>query len=275
MKYSIYTLLTAAILTIAAGVAMAEESKIPQQPLRPPLALVTPNGGEVVMLGEMVKVTWVAMPKTDHYTLLLTSANGKSWTEIAPSIPASETYFMWKAVQGPAEGCILKIEAHQVEGEVFSDESDKAFRIVAPPVTGGDEKGAPHPGKLIPPQEGIVQPVTPSLRLVSPNGGEMFIKGSPCAIIWTGSPAGVSCDLFISVDAGKSWSAIAEEKRGAHEALDNATAQYVWIVDAPESKQCLIKVVAKDANGLIREDASDKTFRIMIEQMGDKPRKAK
>lgn len=276
MKYQFYKWLAVLVVAVAisAAVAGADESKIPPQPQRPPLALITPNGGEELVQGAIYKVTWISMPAAKSYSLLLNTANGKSWIEIAAGIAGTEVGCEWKVLQDPAEGCIVKVEAHMGDGAVFSDVSDKPFRVVGEPKPGSAAQTASSPGKLKPTEESIVHPLTPSPKLVSPNGGEVVLKGSLLSIVWSGVPEGVESALAISLDNGKNWQPL-EAERGQHETLDRTTYQYRWMVDAPESKFCLIKVTAKDANGNLKDDVSDAPFQIMIERFGDKPRKAK
>jgi hypothetical protein len=272
MKSRILILLIVAAALVMYGAALA----IPEQPQRPSLALVAPNGGEALQQGSVTEVVWVPMNKVDHYNLLMTSSIGKSWAVVAEGIANDKKSYSWKIVQPLAEGCILKIEAHMPDGTVFEDQSDKPFKIVANPQNMPIAIQPPTPKIDVQPREGnVAQPLTPSLKLVSPNGGEVILKGSPLTIVWTGAAAGGATKLALSTDGGKSWRTLEGDNNKAPEIVDQLTASYVWIVDAPESKTCLIKVAVDDGAGKLREDVSDKPFRIMIERMGDKPGKSK
>ena len=115
----------------------------------------------------------------------------------------------------------------------------------------GDEWGAP-PHSV----SGTVvldgPPSGPSVTLTAPNGGEAWGIGEARDITWdwTGTFAEVS--LSYSVDNGGAWTQLTGSTPN--------DGTYGWVVDAPVSDSCLIKVVSLTSPA--SEDVSDGPFEI-------------
>ena len=74
----------------------------------------------------------------------------------------------------------------------------------------------------------------PTLKLLHPNGGEVFIVGSDTVITWEGVSKEEKVKLEYSTDNGHNWSIITKEASGLI---------YKWKnVPAPASDQCLVRV---------------------------------
>jgi hypothetical protein len=96
---------------------------------------------------------------------------------------------------------------------------------------------------------------TPVVRVVSPNGGESYLIGSPVSLQWTANDeAGVpTVDLLISRSG----------PTGSFETIAAGvpnTGSITWISTCCESPYCLLRVVAHDAAGFVGEDVSDNAF---------------
>ena len=92
--------------------------------------------------------------------------------------------------------------------------------------------------------------------MVSPNGGEIFASGSVQTIRWITAEAGLSFNLFYSIDNKVTWEPIDTGITGI---------SYNWTVPAPtrNSKECFVRVVAYRASGLkVEADVSDAPFSI-------------
>jgi len=72
-----------------------------------------------------------------------------------------------------------------------------------------------------------------SLKLTSPNGGEIFFIGSDTVITWTGIPLTDTVKLEYSSDAGSSWNFITDKATGG---------SYQWHVPKAVSDSCLVRV---------------------------------
>jgi WD40 repeat protein len=77
------------------------------------------------------------------------------------------------------------------------------------------------------------KPRTPTLQLVQPNGGEVFLAGSDTSITWTGISPADTVQLEYSTDAGVTWSIAANKTTGG---------KYPWHVPRTPSNTCLVRV---------------------------------
>jgi hypothetical protein len=93
-----------------------------------------------------------------------------------------------------------------------------------------------------------VRPRVPTLELIRPNGGEVFLVGTVASIAWRGVPATEPVILDYSIDAGKTWRNIDSN------ATDYA---YPWSVPNTPSNICLMRVRQKSSNtGHFSNDSS-------------------
>ncbi len=94
--------------------------------------------------------------------------------------------------------------------------------------------------------------VDPLLTLLAPNGNEVWGVGEARDITWDPSGVPLLVNISCSVDGGASWTTVvaATEDDGEH----------TWVVDAPVSDNCLVKVsLAVDPD---MDDVSDASFSI-------------
>ncbi len=94
--------------------------------------------------------------------------------------------------------------------------------------------------------------IDPLLTLLTPNGNEVWGVGEARDITWDPSGVPLLVDILCSVDGGASWTTVvaATEDDGEH----------TWVVDAPVSDDCLVKVsLTVDPNV---DDVSDASFSI-------------
>ena len=91
-------------------------------------------------------------------------------------------------------------------------------------------------------------PRVPTLELIRPNGGEVFLVGTVASIAWRGVPPTEPVILDYSIDAGKTWRNI-----------DSNATDYVhaWSVPNTPSDICLMRVRQKSSNtGRFSNDSS-------------------
>lgn len=91
-----------------------------------------------------------------------------------------------------------------------------------------------------------------SLRLTSPNGGEMWLAGSKHNITWRSNGEVGKVGLEYSLNGGKTWNKISSSTKN--------DGVFSWKVPATESTQCLVRV--NEANGYL-SDISNKHFSII------------
>jgi len=104
-------------------------------------------------------------------------------------------------------------------------------------------------------------PVTPGLRVVSPNGGESWAPGSTQSIAW--SSVGVtisSVKIELSTNGGSTWTTLA--------ASASNTGVYSWTVPSTLSTTCLVRISDTGTSGL--SDVSDGYFSIAVNQNANK-----
>lgn len=94
----------------------------------------------------------------------------------------------------------------------------------------------------------------PSVRVISPNGGETLRAQQTTIIKWQASDnIGVTeINLYYSLDGGKTWNLIAEKLRN--------TGSYSWRTPIVSSQNCLVRVDAYDMAGNRGNDVSDRPF---------------
>jgi hypothetical protein len=100
----------------------------------------------------------------------------------------------------------------------------------------------------------------PSVSVAAPDGGERLFTGSSYLIRWSASDENglSSFDVFASVDAGGSFTPIAE----CQDVPGTATS-CVWLAPGPPSQTALVRVVAEDTSGNTASDDSDAVFAII------------
>ena len=139
------------------------------------LTVLTPNGGELYLLGDIVPITWDSGGAVGaDVEILLHDSGGMS--TIAASTP-NDGAFDWEIPLGQAVGADYTIEVRSLTDPGITDSSNGPFTITDTP-----------------PAE--------TITLVSPNGGEIFVPGQAVPINWTSS--GVVGNVKISIHlAGK------------------------------------------------------------------------
>ena len=96
------------------------------------------------------------------------------------------------------------------------------------------------------------------VKVLTPNGGEVFATDDAVTIAWDALEQAVSFDLYYSVDEGSTWKEII---------VDRAGSPYPWTLPPlnGNKKQSLVKVVGFDSEGnQVGADKSDKPFTIQV-----------
>ena len=75
----------------------------------------------------------------------------------------------------------------------------------------------------------------PELKLLMPDGAELFHGGDRVPVLWSGLPAGSTATIEYSTDRGATWQTITDEAVGS---------KYLWDVPHIESSGCLMRVRA-------------------------------
>jgi len=190
----------------------------------PTLTLTTPNGGEQYKVGSQQAMYW-SYQNVDSIKVEFSSNNGASWSTIANSVYAQDSYLNWTVPNVVSDFCKIKITS-KIDNTVL-DISNSIFKVYSPSIT-----------------------------VVSPNGGEIIEANSIKQIQWYSQ--GIInnyVNLYYSIDNGSTWDLFAYPST-----YDNQLNTYNWNVPNSPSNRCLIKVA--DSNNPNFFDLSDATFTI-------------
>jgi hypothetical protein len=194
-------------------------------------AVVSPNGGETLVAGTTVPITWTSLPNAVSFRVKYSIDNGATWILITNVENVNSTN--WTVPTGLSGPALVKVAAFDGAGQTGTwlghVPSDSAFTIVEP------------------------------VQVTSPNGGETLVAGNIVPIEWNAPPVSVSFRVKYSIDNGATWVLIAEVE-------DVNTVD--WPVPLGLSGPALVKVAAFDGAGQtgtwLGHDPSDAAFRIIV-----------
>ena len=191
----------------------------------PKVKILSPNGGETWLGGEVHNITWISNGVT-NVKIESTTDNGFSWQTLIGSTPSADTsYYAWSS-SVPSQ--YYKIRVSNVANfGIPSDESDGTFTILP----------------------------EPSIRVVSPNGGENLIAGQSHEIRWVSANID-SVKIEFTLDNGFTWIPIIEKVK--------SNGLYNWYIDSSKIafRSDLCKVRITEIGGLQHSDMSDGLFTI-------------
>ncbi len=169
------------------------------------LRIISPNGGEQWTAGESRKITWESR-NVDTINISYTY-DGSSYDQIARSVDASTGSYEWTVPGTPGENC--KVLIYDTSDSGVTSMSYARFTI----------KEAD---------------TTPYLRMISPNGGEVWQAGESRKITWEARNVGTVSILYNH--DGSSYETIAKN-------IDASSASYDWTVPGINSTACRVRIV--------------------------------
>jgi hypothetical protein len=188
------------------------------------LTLTSPNGGETWGAGSGHTISWTSTGFIGTVKLEYSLNNGSSWTTIDSSTHNDGGY-SWTLPNTTSSECLVQITSNSKTD--VSDTCDSTFSIV--PASG-----------------------TPTIVVVSPNGGEEWETGSAQTVRWASSESISGVKIDYTTNDGGQW------KRITANAPNNGS--YSWTVPDDPSTQCKIRIT--DASGSTPTDTSNTTFTI-------------
>jgi len=206
----------------------ADFSIVPAVEIKPTLRIISPNGGEELQAGETYTITWESR-NVKTVRIEISRDGGQSWTEIASGVNASDQQFEWTPSKPFSGKCRIRITDESDPGISYTSYAD--FAIVPPPF----------------------------IRVVSPDGGEVWQAGSTQTIGWNF----YGIDKFVieytiqRPDVADAWVYIAE----VDVTVGATSGSYDWLVPEIESDKCLVRV--SDASGSGIRDRSNNPFSIV------------
>lgn len=213
----------------ARGLSGAFEYKAPRTSI--PMITVEPAGlsFDVVRPGatKELSLTITAVNRAVRVERFEPSAPGGPFTLDAPSAP-------FTLAQG--EHRTLKVRYAPTDTAYnFARWMIRSDACFSPSITAAGGSGAP---------------VTPTIKLLAPNGGERFAVGEETTLRWEGVLPRDTVRLEYSTDNGGTWSAVAERAAGG---------SYRWTVPPTPSDRCLARVAQ-----LARRDPRDSNVMALI-----------
>jgi hypothetical protein len=210
-----------------------------KQPTVKCVHLLIPNGGEIIPSGYIgYDIQWEATPVAESFDLFYSLDGGGGWTPIAKDVRNKTHSWQVPKTTGNKKACLVRVVGYNVARtkKIGSDTSDKPFTIEV-------------------------------VKLTSPNGGPPPLKqGESIDITWTAYETTKDIkkvQLYYTKDGGANWILIPPTLTGDYPPGDYRQPWTVPPVGTTPKTKCKVKVVLKDAKGLIRgTDVSDNFFTI-------------
>ena len=197
----------------------------PQQQLS--VRVLTPNGNETFQPGQQVNIQWQSTGAQSHTVKLSTDGGNTFPTDISPQLSGSAQSFLWTVPNQQTDIARIRVAVRDAADNRQTDDSDSDFIIQA-----------------------IPQP-TLSVRVLTPNGGEVLQPGQQVNIQWQSSNA-VSQSVKLSTD-GVNFVDISAP-------LSGSTQSFLWTVPNQPTTQARIRVAVRDAADNRLTDDSDTPF---------------
>ncbi|MCX6150795.1 MAG: YCF48-related protein [Ignavibacteriales bacterium] len=144
---------------------------------QPSIALTSPNGGELWLVGTTKNITWTSS-YISNVILDYSKDNGITWTNIISSVPASPSNYQWTLPNINSNMCLVRIS--DAGNSLISDTSNNVFSISA-------------------------------LLVTFPNGGEKLQAGKTKNISWLSTNIGW-LNIYYSIDDALNWNSVAFNK---------------------------------------------------------------
>jgi hypothetical protein len=194
--------------------------------------VTSPNGGESWEVGSTQSIKWTNSGDINNVMIEYSYDNGNTWNTIVSSVSNSGTYD-WQVPDTVSEECLVRVTANDGDSDPkLSDVSDEVFSIILPP--------------------------SPTIRVITPNGGEQAVIGSIYKISWFGTNSRAEVKIEYSINGGQTWPEIigSTENDGDHD----------WLVPDEPSETCLVRISGIDGQPV---DVSDAVFSIVSPLPGD------
>jgi len=198
------------------------------------IILLTPNGGDIISSGSNYDIQWDPTPEAVSFDLFYSLDSGVSWTLIRKDV--RNTIYSWTPkTTGNKKACLVKVVGYNAARtkKIGSDTSDKPFTIEV-------------------------------VKLTSPNGGDPPLKQNDnIHIAWTAYETTepiTKVQLHYTRDGGVTYNLITT-LTGTYPPGNYRSHWTIPPVGPTPKTKCKVKLVLKDAKGVIRgSDVSDSFF---------------
>ncbi len=196
------------------------------------VSVLSPQGGEVLKAGDPLPfdITWTAPPKAVFFTIELSVDGGMTWRILAQNVTGSTWPWAVTVPIGNKRACLIRVTGYDANKVKVNADRSATFAIEV-------------------------------LKLVQPDGGELFSSGDPVNITWTTHNTKrtvASVKLLYTLNGGNTWLRIPA-------AISGDPGSFAWTAPSvPKAKKKVkVKVVLKDENNkTVGKDASDTYFTI-------------
>ncbi|MBT7144330.1 MAG: hypothetical protein HN894_13460, partial [Bacteroidetes bacterium] len=188
------------------------------------ISIITPNGGETLTGGSNYNIIWTTTGNIDYVEIWYTTDYGNIWNYIDDHA-YNDGQFEWTVPN--ISTSMAQIKINMFGDATVADVSNSAFTI---------------------------NPVSNSITVISPNGGEILTAGSIDTIqwSWTGTFTYGAVEIYYSTDGGNIWNMIDDYAQNS--------GQYVWTVPNVASTNALIQINEVYNSTVV--DVSDNVFEI-------------
>jgi hypothetical protein len=186
----------------------------------PIIKIVSPNGGEKWEIGTEQTINWTSTSGLTGKVKIELSTGGSTWRTLF-SATENDGIQKWKVDKGPSNAAMIRVST--ITYPQVSDTSDVAFALTSPTIT-----------------------------VISPNGGDKWEIGSEQTITWKSSAGvpGSKVKIELSTDGGSNWKTIISSTP------NDGTA--IWKVAGKPTNQARIKVLSTSNKDIY--DMSDASF---------------
>jgi len=194
----------------------------PFKPTMDFLTVTSPDGGEDWLAGSEQHITWTSRGEIENVTLTYSIDSGASWNTVIENT-ANDGDHLWIVQNHPSSTCLIRVEDAR-DSDPY-DISDNVFTISTP--------------------------ISDSVWVISPNGGECFLAGTEQWIRWNFQGDVEYVKIKYSKDGGKSWIVVINStpNDGTH----------LWKIPDIQSDSCLVRLADLDGDP---KDVSDSLFTI-------------
>ncbi len=196
------------------------------------VSVLSPQGGEVLKAGDPLPfdITWTAPPKAVFFTIELSVDGGMTWRILAQNVTGSTWPWAVPVPIGNKRACLIRVTGYDANKVKVNADRSATFAIEV-------------------------------LKLVQPDGGELFSSGDPVNITWTTHNTKrtvASVKLLYTLNGGNTWLRIPA-------VISGDPGSFAWTAPSvPKAKKKVkVKVVLKDENNkTVGKDVSDTYFTI-------------
>jgi Zn-dependent metalloprotease len=207
----------------------------------PIVTVLAPNGGETIVLGNTVPITWSASDNWGVTTvdIFYSQNGGLSYPTTIASNQPNDGFHLWRPLSPPTNAARIRIVAADAALNFGEDQSNANFTL-GPPMSG-----------------------PPSVVVLSPNGGEVIDAQTARLITWSANDdiAVTRLDIHFSTDGGGTFNTVVAT------GVAN-TGSYLWSVNDLPTTSGRIRVTAYDANFQSATDRSNTDFTVRLDVTG-------